>query len=577
MESEDVSPPSDVPWYLHQKNATTDFILARSPSGQPYLSKRRRKKVETVLSGDVDRVAESMSNEELMALQAKKNIVFVRVCQKETGDSLRSCAARFTSWHTPEWRARKGMLCHKGGPSDPCLSELGYEMASRGPELRGSQEGFAGSSGGLHHVIAAVRPQLILCSPATAAIQTAMVAAEDTDIKILVHPALKTCRTGDLLTSEGNHPEGNPRYLGLTGAELREALKCHPKGKDVDLQHIGEGSWFDVNARDKERRGELNEFQDWLRHLEEKSIVVVTHDRVIRRLVGTKVGHGQCARAVLGNLGQMFSASLFQHQDLSYCHSSSTEDESDEDGDIKKMVLVVRHCQDEEYENPERELAEQFAEWHSDELRAENAASGKCRDPVLTEIGVMTASCGISPPELRLKLNKQGYGGPPLGLQSIIESFQPDIVLTSPMARTLQTAMIMTANTKSQIICNASLKEISKQVKPGSMGIPKSELQKALSTHPEGHRVDLSQLEEVWCDPFETREHMKASIASIPSLLLSRPESRIVVVSHGGVCKKLLKSEMGHGQYVVAEVHDTGKLVITEWSPGVQPYVSAFD
>merc|ERR1712054_495627 len=107
------------------------------------------------------------------------------------------------------------------------------------------------------------------------------------------------------------------------------------------------------------------------------------------------------------------------------------------------------------------------------------------------------------------------------------------------------------------IVCHPGLKEVCKATvedytfngkypegKPGAIGITKSALAKALETHPQGKRVELSELDEVWCDPFEKHSSMMERIQGMPAWLLARPESRIVVVTHGGPLKHLMKSKV---------------------------------
>jgi len=301
---------------------------------------------------------------------------------------------------------------------------------------------------------------------------------------------------------------------------------------------------------------------------------------VIRRMLGTKLGHGQCAMTMLGDSGELHTVSLAESVAVrmapgSYAASDAYDTEDQAEADT--VVLIIRHCQDEEYNIPGREVANKFQQWHSEELRSVNHTIGTCRDPCLTEMGLLAASTGIDDEALRLELNKQGYGGRKGGLQALLESFQPEVVLSSPISRALQTAMCAAANLEVPIVCLATLREISKAPKPGTTGITRSALQSALASMPEGAKVDLSQLDEVWCDLEEPREVTVANICAIPDMLKGRPEKRIAVISHGGLCKKLLKAEMGHGQYVVAEVTSDARILITEWSPGVQPYVSAHE
>ena len=49
----------------------------------------------------------------------------------------------------------------------------------------------------------------------------------------------------------------------------------------------------------------------------------------------------------------------------------------------------------------------------------------------------------------------------------------------------------------------------------------------------------------------------------------------MALVSHGGVLRQLLHTELGHGQYIVAELHQTKhkkKFIVVQFSAGVQPY-----
>ncbi len=51
------------------------------------------------------------------------------------------------------------------------------------------------------------------------------------------------------------------------------------------------------------------------------------------------------------------------------------------------------------------------------------------------------------------------------------------------------------------------------------------------------------------------------------------PYSRLAVVAHGGVFKRMISVEMGHGQYVMGEMGKDGIIVLTQFSAGAGPYL----
>lgn len=112
------------------------------------------------------------------------------------------------------------------------------------------------------------------------------------------------------------------------------------------------------------------------------------------------------------------------------------------------------------------------------------------------------------------------------------------------------------------------------QGKPGCIGLPLSELESVVTRIPNSKRVDLSHVcQEIWFNPEEDFDSQLAALHVFTRWLVTLPYRRLLVCTHGGVLKQWLKVEVGHGQFVMGELHGNARVVLTEFSSGVQPYL----
>lgn len=254
-------------------------------------------------------------------------------------------------------------------------------------------------------------------------------------------------------------------------------------------------------------------------------------------------------------------------------------------------ILCIRHCEDEELGDRERVVAERFRDWHPPGFREEDAAFGGLRDPCLSETGILVAGDGIPDETRRLALNAKGYGGIRGGLRRKALEFAPELVLVSPLARAVQTALVTFDRSDAPIIVHPGLREISTKGyaptpqhprgKPGVQGLGWPDLQHALYRHPRSSKAfaDASLVPENWFDPCESWDNMRRGVDQFSSWLATRPERRIAVVSHGGCLKEWLKVELSHGQYVEGELnpasekHLRPRVILNQFSSGVAMHV----
>lgn len=148
------------------------------------------------------------------------------------------------------------------------------------------------------------------------------------------------------------------------------------------------------------------------------------------------------------------------------------------------------------------------------------------RDPPLTELGQRQART------LRDRL-----------------TVRPDVVIASPLIRTLQTALIgITGGTDVPLVSLAELQETSTE--PCDTGSPKSTL---LAREEFQGIVDFSDLPDDW-DSKQGKwaysdKALTARAADARGYLLSRPESVIVAVTHGGFLHYLTEDFSGKGDF----------------------------
>jgi hypothetical protein len=126
-------------------------------------------------------------------------VCFIRL-GLETGPRCSTPCERFADWHQEPDQLH-----------DPVLSSTGFVMCSSGVPEQAVEVGLGGINGGLWALAADLQPQLVLCSPTSACIQSAVVAFGGSEAPIVVHPALKTFKKRPL-TANGQYPDGAPKY-----------------------------------------------------------------------------------------------------------------------------------------------------------------------------------------------------------------------------------------------------------------------------------------------------------------------------------------------------------------------------
>lgn len=244
-----------------------------------------------------------------------KRVLAVRHCQDEADpekDSPRKrqkrqgrhLGSRFRQWHTPAFRAtRRGM--------DPCLTDTGVKAAGTGVEdeaerLRLNEIGYGGVAGGLEPVGEAFAPELIVCSPLSRAVQTALVMFDSSDAPLVIHAAIKEIK--DDYTAGGRFPDGKPGCRGLTRSALDAALAAHPRksGACASTALLSE-NWFDANESHGCQTARLKEFERWLLARPESRIAVVSHGGCLRHWLQRDIAHGQYCRAELSTAGWLHS------------------------------------------------------------------------------------------------------------------------------------------------------------------------------------------------------------------------------------------------------------------------------
>eukprot|EP00928_Gymnodinium_smaydae_P087318 TRINITY_DN71595_c0_g1_i1.p1 TRINITY_DN71595_c0_g1~~TRINITY_DN71595_c0_g1_i1.p1 ORF type:complete len:570 (+),score=72.35 TRINITY_DN71595_c0_g1_i1:57-1712(+) len=520
-------------------------------------------------------------------------VLLIRCCAEARDGE--DCAEQFRTWHSERiWKAGR----------DPCLNELGAQAAGTGAvdeAYSGSLRGAHGLKGGLYGLLQRFQPELVVTSPMSTSVQTTLLAVGKRAVPVIVHPALAHVQDR---TRGGRFPEGKPKLHGLSAVELEAALSSLTGVKNkFDLSLLGESHWYDKDVKLKDLIRQMQMIPLWLAQRAEQRIAVISHGAVLKRITGCKIGHGQYVRANITPQGDLYSRPSvddFGHEYSSddnspYLQSSphliSSVHAVSLDLEQPMRVLCIRHCEDEVAGDGDRRPASKFSGWHPSTFRQDDLYFGGMRDPCLSERGVQEAGAGIPDETLRLKMNMKGYGGLPGGLRRKAKEFGAELILCSPLARAIQTALVMFDESSAALLAHPKLKEVSKKGyaptwkhpmgKPGSQGIGGKTLQHALYKHPRssGAFADASLVPEHWFDPHESWDGMRRGVSEFVAWLKARPERRIAIVSHGGFFKEWLKVEMSHGQYVegVLAVDDDDdachKFLLTKFSSGVQLYV----
>jgi len=186
-----------------------------------------------------------------------------------------------------------------------------------------------------------------------------------------------------------------------------------------------------------------------------------------------------------------------------------------------KKIMFIRHAEDEVH--GVRACATKFRKWHNDRVKSAGEAEGAVVDPCLTDRGIAALTTGVDDDE-RDELNAMGYGGMAGGLQQHVKQFNPQVILSSPMSRSLQSALVAFDWSKAPIVVHYGLKEIKADYtkggtlpkgKPGVRCMPVSYLKETAARHPRSSKgaVDWTIMEnelelDDWFDPTETHQSM---------------------------------------------------------------------
>jgi broad specificity phosphatase PhoE len=190
---------------------------------------------------------------------------------------------------------------------------------------------------------------------------------------------------------------------------------------------------------------------------------------------------------------------------------------------------------------------------------------------------------------VRLSLNTRGYGGPGCGLGSIAKNFAPELIVSSPLSRSLQTALVMFDRCVATIFVCPALKELEiDDTEEGKFidgsascqGMTKTMLQAAVEAHPRssGGLVDFSQVpEDIWYNPLQTYDEKCNQFSEFLQWLAARRERRIAVVTHGNLLSHWLQATFGHSEYAIGKFCMTesgeSKTILTRNTDGVQHHI----
>lgn len=131
--------------------------------------------------------------------------------------------------------------------------------------------------------------ELVVCSPLTRALQTAIIAFGDAGVPILPHPGIReNGARGCGAPGSRQQPECTGRCL----ADLRSDMRLQSRSVDWSATFAIESSsaaWWSETIETQEcLDGRLNDFCDWLARRPEVSFAVVCHFNVITRLLRTR-------------------------------------------------------------------------------------------------------------------------------------------------------------------------------------------------------------------------------------------------------------------------------------------------
>ncbi len=131
-------------------------------------------------------------------------------------------------------------------------------------------------------------------------------------------------------------------------------------------------------------------------------------------------------------------------------------------------------------------------------------------------------------------------------------AFQPTLIVTSPLRRSLLTAAFACEHLSPSIpiIAHPNLRELKSSkvhartpyhVKPGAHGVPFHVLEQTLENTPRGGDINLSLIpkgnSDSWHDVGATPDESKERALQFLDWLKRRPEERIVICTHGKVLR----------------------------------------
>ena len=204
------------------------------------------------------------------------------------------------------------------------------------------------------------------------------------------------------------------------------------------------------------------------------------------------------------------------------------------------MCLLVRHAED----------ADPRLSLKPDERWKGDSFSLAGRDPVLTANGILAARGGFT--EQQASQLRPGYRGMRGGIQSKIMAFQPTLIVTSPLRRSLLTTAFACEHISPSvpIIAHPNLRELKSSkvhartpnhVKPGAHGVPFHVLEETLKNTPRGGDINLSLIPKghdgSWHGVGATPGESKQRALLFLDWLKERPEERIIICTHGKVLR----------------------------------------
>jgi broad specificity phosphatase PhoE len=154
-----------------------------------------------------------------------------------------------------------------------------------------------------------------------------------------------------------------------------------------------------------------------------------------------------------------------------------------------------------------------------------------CPDPALTETGKQQAH----------KVSRDTESGLRYALYNKDKHNRPQLIITSPLRRTIQTTIAAFGDLRPSIpiICHPDIQETHAGERPCDTGTPTTGLIEEFG----GGLIDFSSLQENWWDLDGIEDGTEWALSKrfdrFTSWLSKRPEDRIIIVAHKGVFKRM--------------------------------------